>query len=405
MHWAATWRMAMRALSRNKLRTLLTMLGITIGIAAVICTVAIGQGGQAMIQRQIATLGTNLVWIEAGGRNVNGLRTGNGATKTLTVEDADALRLEVPELVSVAPHVDGQTQIAYGNLNWYTRYRGVPPNYFHIANWSLAEGSLFTSDDVARAADVCLVGHTVVKYVFPFDDPLGHILRVGTLPCRIIGVLAEKGLSPSGWDQDDFVMLPYTTAMKKLKGQWWLDDIFSSASSTAAIPAAEDEAARLLRSRHHILPGQPDDFNIRHPADLFRAQASASRTLTLMLASIASVSLLVGGIGIMNIMLVGVTERTREIGLRMAVGATEENVRLQFLTEALVLSLLGGVAGVAGGEFAATGVSDALHWPTHLSPLAIVAAAGCSAFIGIFFGYYPARKASELDPIEALRYE
>jgi putative ABC transport system permease protein len=405
MEWQGVWRMALRVMARNKLRTLLTMLGITIGIAAVICTVAIGQGGQAMIREQMEALGTNLVWVEAGGRNVNGVRTGNGATKTLTLEDNLAIRRDVPLIGLTAPNVDGSAQIAYGNQNWYTRYRGIPPEYFAIAHWQIAEGSLFSDSDVARAAGVCLLGKTVAENLFPHNDPLGATIRVGALPCQVVGTLAPKGLSVTGSDQDDFVMLPYTTAMKKLKGQPWLDDIFCSAVSTEAMGPAENLVSRLLRSRHHLLASQPDDFNIRHPQDLFAAQQETSRTLTLMFASIASVSLLVGGIGIMNIMLVSVTERTREIGVRMAVGATEQDVQRQFLAESVLLSLVGGVAGVVFGVAASSSVSRVLEWPTLISATSIVVAAACSVFIGIFFGYYPAQKASRLDPIEALRYE
>jgi len=397
--------MALRALARNKMRTMLTMLGIMIGIGAVICTVAIGQGGQQMIHQQMISLGTNLVWIESGGRNVNGVRTGNGATKTLTVQDAAAIKREVHLLTALSPNVDGSIQVASGNQNWYTRYRGVAPDFFHIRRWYLQEGSFFTDRDVDRSADVCLLGHSVQTNLFPHDDPIGKTIRLGSLPCLVIGTLVPKGLSTSGRDQDDFVMLPYTTAMKKLKGTAWLDDIFASAVTPQAIPAAETQISLVLRNRHKLRPDEDDDFNIRHPEDALEAQEKASRTFTLMLASVASVSLLVGGIGIMNIMLVSVTERTREIGVRMAIGATDEDVQMQFLIEALALSLLGGAAGVIFGLFASAGVSNLLNWPAAISPTAVIVAAAFSAFIGIFFGYYPAQKASQLDPIEALRFE
>ena len=405
MDFAATIRMALRALARNKMRTALTMLGITIGIGAVICTVAIGQGGSQMVKQQLVALGTNLVWVEAGGRNVNGVRTGNGATKSLTVADALAIRRDVPLIDALSPNADGGAQVVNGNQNWYTRYRGISPDYFKIRRWDLAEGSLFTDADVDRAADVCILGHTLVTALFPAEDPVGKSIRVAGLPCLVIGTLQAKGLSPSGWDQDDFVMVPYTTAMKKLKGIDWIDDIFCSAVSPEAIAPAENEIAALLRQRHKLRPEEPDDFSIRHPADSLEAQEKASETFTIMLACIASVSLLVGGIGIMNIMLVSVTERTREIGVRMAVGATDADVQMQFLTEALAVSLLGGVAGVIFGIFASAGVSKILEWPAIVSPMAIVSAAAFSVFIGIFFGYYPAQKASQLDPIEALRFE
>jgi putative ABC transport system permease protein len=400
-----TARMALRALARNKLRTGLTMLGIMIGIGAVICTVAIGEGGSSLIHDQLVGLGTNLVWIEAGGRNVNGVRTGNGAIKSLTVEDAMAIERSVPLIESVAPHVDGPIQVVYSNQNWSTHYRGVPPEYFEIRRWPVYRGALFTSGDVEHMTNVCVLGKTVADTLFGAEDPIGRTIRLQNQPFRVIGVMQPKGLATNGFDQDDFVMIPYTTAMKKLKGIYWLDDIFASAVSPDAIAPAINYVSRLLRQRHHLRPDEPDDFNIRHPEDTLRAQEQASRTFTLMLASIASVSLLVGGIGIMNIMLVSVTERTREIGVRMAVGATERHVQVQFLTEALALGILGGTAGVLFGIAASAGVSRVLRWPSVISPMAIVAASICSVGIGIFFGYYPARRASRLDPIEALRYD
>jgi len=400
-----TMRMAFRALRRNKLRTALTMLGILIGIGAVICTVAIGEGGSSLVHDQLVGLGTNLVWIEAGGRNVNGVRTGNGGTKSLTVDDAMAIQQFVPLIPSVAPNVDGPMQVVYGNQNWSTHYRGVSPEYFEIRRWPAYMGSLFDSSDVEHMTNVCLLGRTVVDTLFGTDEPIGKTIRLQNQPFRVIGVMQPKGLTPTGFDQDDFVMIPYTTAMKKLKGIYWLDDIFASAVSTEAIDPAIDQVSRLLRQRHHLRPNEPDDFNIRHPEDTLKAQEEASHTFTLMLASIASVSLLVGGIGIMNIMLVSVTERTREIGVRMAVGATERDVRMQFLVEALVLSLLGGAIGVIAGMAASAGVSKLLRWPAIITPLAIVVAVVFSIVIGIFFGYYPALKASRLDPIEALRAE
>jgi putative ABC transport system permease protein len=400
-----TLQVALRALSRNKMRAGLTMLGITIGIGAVICTVAIGEGGSSLVQDQLVGLGTNLVWIEAGNRSVNGVKTGNIETKTLTVADAMAIESSVPLISNVAPNVDGPMQIVNGNQNWSTHYRGVSPEYFEIRRWTVYRGTLFTKQDVEHMTNVCLLGQTVVDSLFGSDDPVGKTLRLKNQPFKVIGVMEPKGLSTTGLDQDDFVIIPYTTAMKKLSGIYWINDIFASAVSTDAIEPAIDQASQLLRQRHHLRSDEDNDFNIRHPEDTLRAQEQASRTFTLMLASIASVSLLVGGIGIMNIMLVSVTERTREIGVRMAVGATEEDVRMQFLVEALVLSLLGGATGVVVGMAASTGVSRLLHWPAIITPVAIVTAAAFSVAIGIFFGYYPALKASQLDPIEALRFE
>ena len=381
------------------------MLGIMIGIGAVICTVAIGEGGSSMIHDQLESLGTNLVWIETGGRNINGVRTGNLATKSLTVDDALAIEQSVPLIANVAPNVDGPMQVVYANQNWSTHYRGVPPIYFEIRRWSVEIGVLFTQQDVEHMTNVCLLGRTVVDTLFGADDPIGKTIRLQNQPFRVIGVMKPKGVTPTGFDQDDFVIIPYTTAMKKLSGIYWLNDIFASASSPDAVRPAIDQVSRLLRQRHHLRADEPDDFNLPHPEDTLKAQEEASHTFTLMLASIASVSLLVGGIGIMNIMLVAVTERTREIGLRMAVGATDQDVQKQFLVEALTLSLFGGVLGVVFGIGASAGVSKVLRWPSIVSPIAIVTALLFAAAVGIFFGYYPAKKASQLDPIEALRFE
>jgi putative ABC transport system permease protein len=397
------FHIAFRSLGRNKLRSALTMLGVMIGIGAVICTVALGQGGTQMVQNQLAALGTNMVWIEAGGRNVNGVRTGNGETKSLTVEDAKAIQTSIPLIASVSPNVDGPMQVVYGNQNWSTHYRGVSPEYFDIRNWPLDRGVLFTSADVEHETNVCLVGKTVSDVLFGMADPIGKIIRLQNVPFQIIGMVQPKGLSTNGMDQDDFVIIPYTTAMKKMKGIYWLDDIYASAVSSDAIAPAVDQIDSLLRQRHHLRPEEPNDFNVRHPEETLQAQEQASRTLTLTLASIASISLLVGGIGIMNIMLVSVTERTREIGVRIAVGATEQDVQMQFLVEALALSLLGGVFGVLVGIATSLGASKLLEMPAIVSPAAILIAAIFSSAIGIFFGYYPARKASQLDPIEALR--
>jgi putative ABC transport system permease protein len=402
--WAVI-RVALTSLGRNKMRTVLTMLGITIGIGAVICTVAIGEGGSRQIQDQLEGLGDNMVWVEAGGRNVNGVRTGNGATKTLTVGDAKAILEGVPLIKSMSPNVDGHIQVVYGNQNWGTGYRGDSPEYLTIRRWDVASGTMFTGKDVDTLANVCLLGQTVAQQLFGDDNPLGKTIRVTNLPCKVIGTLAPKGLSPYGMDQDDFVVMPYTTVQHKLKGIDWLDDIYTSAVSPDAIDAAQEQITLLLRQRHHLRPDEPDDFNIRHPEDILQAQKEASRTFTLMLASVACVSLLVGGIGIMNIMLVSITERTREIGVRMAVGATESDVQRQFLTEAVVLSLLGGTVGILFGILASRGLSAMLAWPTSVSPLAIAIAVSFSVGTGIFFGYYPAYRAARLDPIEALRYE
>ena len=405
MRFATAFQVAFRALGRNKMRSALTILGITIGISAVICTVAIGQGGSKMIQQQLAGLGENMIWIEAGGRKINGMRTGNGQGKSLTADDARAIREAIPHIVAESPNVDGSVQVVYGNQNWYTHYRGVSPDYLQIRKWPVIEGAAFTDKDVNDLANVCLVGNTVKQQLFQGADPVGETLRVGTNVFRVLGVLQTKGQSGWGQDQDDIIVLPYTTAMHKLKGISWIDDAYFSVDSSDNISSAEDAITALLRQRHHLRTSEDDDFNIRHPEDILQAQEQTSETFTLMLGSIASVSLLVGGIGVMNIMLVSVTERTREIGVRMAIGATEHDVRSQFLIEALALSLIGGACGIISGVGASAGISQLLQWPTDISILAIVVAAAFAAGIGIVFGYYPARKASALDPIEALRYE
>lgn len=398
-------RQAWRVLQRNRMRSALTVLGITIGIAAVICVVAIGQAGSRQYEEQLHNLGDNLVWIEAGGRNVNGVHTGTGATSTLTAGDADAILRQVPLISRVSPQVDGSFTVVYGSENWTTRYAGESPDYLDIRRWTIASGSNITDDDVARAANVCVLGNTVRTQLFHEEDPVGQVIKVKDIPCKVVGVLAPKGTSVYGQDQDDFVLIPYTMAQKKVAGIDYLKDIMCSAVSTQAVPEATAQVVGLLRDRHRIRAGQEEDFNIRSPQEMVQAALDASRTFTLLLVCIAAVSLVVGGIGIMNVMLVSVTERTREIGVRMAVGATEEQVRFQFLGEAVVLSLLGGCLGVLLGTAASFLIGQLLQWEMMLSLTAIVLAALFSIAVGVFFGYYPAHKASQLDPIEALRFE
>jgi putative ABC transport system permease protein len=390
---------------RNKMRSVLTVLGITIGIAAVICVVAIGKAGQARVEQQLNNLGDNFVWIEAGGRAVNGVRTGTHGTKSLVLSDALAIKSQIPLIKTVSPNVDSSVQVIYGNQNWYTSYRGVSPEYFDIRRWVIDQGAAFSQDDVDRSADVCVIGRTVRDQLFGVEDPIGKVIRVKDLPCKVVGTLIPKGLSFSGQDQDDTIILPYTTAMKKIKGITWLDDILCSAVSQDSVKIAGQEAAALLRDRHHLRPEEDDDFNIRNPEDIIQAQLEASKTLTVLLIAIASISLIVGGIGIMNVMLVSVTERTREIGVRVAVGATEGAIQLQFLGESVMLSLVGGGAGVLFGIAGSYLVGKTLQWPMQMSFESVIVAALFSVAVGVFFGYYPARKASLLDPIEALRYE
>lgn len=396
---------SLRALLRNKMRSLLTVLGITIGIAAMICVVAIARAAHAEIARQMHNLGDNYVWIEAGGRAVNGVSRGTHAISTLTLADAIAIKSQVPLLKLVSPNVGAPAQVIYGNQNWYTSYRGVSPDYFDIKRWYPEQGAVFADGDVERADDVCVIGRTVRSQLFGAENPVGKLIRVGALPCKVVAVLQPKGLSVSGQDQDDQVILPFTTAQKKLKGTVWLDDIVGSALSEDAVKLAGQQAAALLRDRHHLRPDEDDDFSILSPEDIMQAQLTASRSLSLLLLAVASVSLLVGGIGIMNVMLVSVTERTREIGVRVAVGATEEAIRLQFLGESVMLSLVGGGAGVLVGIAGSFAIGNTLGWAMEISLFSLAIAAGFSVAVGVFFGYYPARKAAMLNPIEALRYE
>jgi putative ABC transport system permease protein len=366
---------------------------------------AIGNAGQARVQQHLNNLGDNFVWIEAGGRAVNGVRTGTHDTKTLVMADAIAIKNQISLIKSVSPNVDDPVQVVCGNQNWHTSYRGVSPEYFDIKRWYVDQGAIFSQDDTDRAADVCVVGRTVREQLFGVESPIGKVIRVSGLPCKVVATLHPKGLSLSGQDQDDTIILPYTTAQRKIKGITWLDDILCSAVSPDVIKMAGQEATAVLRDRHHLRPEEEDDFNIRNPEDIIQAQLDASKTLTVLLIAIASVSLIVGGIGIMNVMLVSVTERTREIGVRVAVGATEAAIQLQFLGESIMLSLVGGAVGVLFGIVGSYLVGQTLGWPIEMSLGSIVVAAMFSVAVGVFFGYYPARKASRLDPIESLRYE
>lgn len=394
-----------KALRRNLMRSSLTALGVIIGVSAVICTVAIGEGASFKIREAIASIGDNVVWLEAGGVNRNGVRTGSGGTKSLTVADMRAIKEQVPLITYASPIVDLRAQVIYGNQNWNTQARGVSPDYVHVKAWPMANGAMFDEVDVEHAAVVCVLGQTIVNQLFGDEDPLGETIRVKGEPCKVVGVLASKGPSATGQDQDDTLFMPYTTVMKKLKGQYWLDDIMMSAASGDAIPAAETQIGELMRVRHHIRDGAPDDFNLRHPTEIAEAVAASARTMEVLLATVASVSLFVGGVGIMNIMLVSVTERTREIGVRMAIGARGRDVLRQFLLEAMILSLAGGAIGIIAGIGGSLTIAGLFQWPTRVSSAAIGISVACSAGIGIFFGYYPARRASALDPIEALRHE
>lgn len=397
---------AMRALLRNSLRSALAGLGVAIGIAAVVCVVALGQAGSEQAEQQLEALGNNLVWIEEGNRNINGVRTGSHGAHTLTLADAEAIRREIPLIRSVSPQVDGAVQAVAEARNWSTHYRGVSIEFMEIRRWDIASGVVFSEDEVARGANVCLLGQTVREQLFGHDDPLGRSMRLGAIPFRVIGVLAIKGQSAAGSDQDDTVIIPYTTA-RKLRGGTvpWLDDVMGSAATRGDVNRAIAAVEGLLRQRHHIRPGMDDDFNIRRPDEVIRAQNEASNTLALLLLSVATISLLVGAVGVMNVMLVSVTERTREIGLRLALGATGSEVLVQFLGEAIFLCLGGGVAGVALGVGASFALGRGLAWPIVISPTALVVAPLFSGAVGVVSGFYPARKAAAMDPIEALRRE
>ncbi|HKT49296.1 MAG TPA: ABC transporter permease [Candidatus Angelobacter sp.] len=405
MDLLAILRIAIRALARNKMRSLLTMLGIIIGVGAVIATVGLGQGAQEQVQNQIASMGTNLLYISSGSVNKGGIRLGGGATKTLVNDDMKAIVQEVPTIAEAAPGAGTSAQVVSDNQNWYTRVTGTEPQYFDIRNWPFARGGNFTPDDVTRATNVVVLGATVQQNLFGNADPIGQTVRIGTLPFQVVGVLTAKGQSGLGQDQDDGVYVPITTLQKKITGQDWLQYIMASATSQPASYAAQGQITSLLRDRHRIRPGQDDDFTVRNLADVAQLADESSKVMTLLLASIAGVSLIVGGIGIMNIMLVSVTERTREIGIRIAIGATEGDVLRQFLSESVVLSLAGGIVGILFGVASSITITKLLGWNILISPAAMGAAVVFSMAVGIFFGFYPARKAAVLDPIEALRFE
>jgi putative ABC transport system permease protein len=400
-----TFRLALRALARNKMRSALTMLGIIIGVGAVIAVVSIGQGAQYIVQQGIQAMGTNAVFIAAGSNRAGGVRQGYGGVKTLTVDDMNAILREIPLIQQAAPALSSRQQVVYGNQNWNTSITGTTPNYFDIRTWPVQAGSAFSAEEVDIAANVCVLGTTVEKILFADENPIGKTMRIGNLPFRVDGVLESKGQNVTGQDQDDVIFAPYTTVQRKISGITWLQFIAASAVSQPASLAAVAPITSLLRERHRIRSGDDNDFMIRTQADIADLQNQTQSTMTYLLGGIASVSLLVGGIGIMNIMLVSVTERTREIGVRMAVGATEDDVQRQFLVEAVTLSMLGGFIGIIFGLIGSALISNLLSWPTLISGKAIIAAVIFSAAVGIFFGYYPAHKASQLDPIEALRYE
>ena len=400
-------RIAFRALARNKTRAALTMLGIIIGVSAVIVMVSIGQGAQATVQAQIESMGTNLLFVSAGAQNVGGVRSGTGdsGTNTLTVEDLEAIRREVPSVAYVSPVVNARSQLISGNQNWSTSVQGVSEQFTEIRKWAVGGGAFFTDSDVRSAARVIVLGQTIADNLFPGQDAVGQTLRVSNMPFRVVGVMGRKGQDAQGRDQDDTAFAPYTSVQKKILGSPRVQIAYVSAVSPEATYTAQAQVTDLLRQRHRLAQGAPDDFTVRNMSDVAEAANETNSVMTMLLGSIAGVSLMVGGIGIMNIMLVSVTERTREIGIRMAIGARSSAVRTQFLIESIVLSLTGGFAGIMLGILVSVGVPLLLGWPTLVSTASIVGSALFSAAVGIFFGYYPARKAAGLDPIDALRYE
>jgi putative ABC transport system permease protein len=405
MEFFSTIRVALKALRRNKLRSLLTVLGVVIGVCAVITLVNMGGGAQISIEQAISGLGTNLIVIFPGSVTKGGMRTGYGSVTTLTVEDAHAIQEECFAVQMVTPIVSTAAQVVYQNQNWGTSVFGVSPDYQRIKNWSLEQGEFFTAQDVNAAAKVCILGRTVVEKLFGRQNPVGQVIRVKRIPFRVIGVLTPKGQTAFGQDQDDTVVVPYTTTQKRLVEVTYLSMVMASAVSVDLIDDAQDQIKTLLRQRHSIKEGEDDDFTVRNLADLTAVFSTITGILTLLLGSIASISLIVGGIGIMNIMLVSVTERTKEIGIRMSVGATPRDILLQFLLEAVLLSLMGGSIGVCVGIGLTSAIAYVTGWPSPISLYAIVVSFLFSAGVGIFFGLYPARKASRMNPIEALRYE
>ncbi|MBI3785300.1 MAG: ABC transporter permease [Deltaproteobacteria bacterium] len=404
-----TFHVAWLALRRNKLRSILTMLGIVIGVGAVITMVSIGQGADAAVQQQIMSLGTNLLMVVPGATTAGGARSGWGGVSTLNVGDAEAIKRECPA-VSDATYFKRQVvQVIYGTQNWSTVAQGSDLSFPNVRQWPVASGSFFTQRDSDTANRVAVLGQTVVDQLFgPGQDPVGAVIRIKEVPFTVVGVLQAKGQTTWGQDQDDVIVMPFTTAERRVVGAQFLgtvDMIFASAESSSEMDEATDQIRGLLHERHRVAPNQEDDFTIRSLNEMAQASQSASQVMTTLLLSVASISLLVGGIGIMNILLVSVTERTREIGIRMAVGAKSRHILLQFLVEAIVLSMMGGLAGVAMGIAGARATSSIAGWPTLLSPTAVVGSFLFSGAVGVFFGFYPARKASRLDPITALRYE
>jgi putative ABC transport system permease protein len=398
---------AVRSLSRNLVRSSLAMLGIAVAVAIVIAVVAMGRASVEASEAELDKLGDNLVWIEAGSRNVSGARTGTHGMTTLTARDADAIRREIPQIKEVSENVDGGFLVIYEGHNWRTRWRGVAPAYRTIKRWELASGAFFDDEQTEHGARVVVIGETVRRELFVDVDPVGERVRIQDVDFEVIGVLSPKGQSPTGQDQDDTVMMPWTTAMKRIVGkdQTWLDDILCSARSPDTIPQAIAQLSELLRQRHHIEPGTDDDFNLRHPEELLQARIKTSNTLRLLLLMLASIAMAIGGIGVMNVMLASVSQRIPEIGVRCAIGARPSAIQLQFLGEAVVLSLIGGGFGVVLGAIAGYVFEHKLGWTLAMAPDISAIAVLASIAVGVVFGLYPAVRASRVDPIVALRTE
>jgi len=405
MRWLMTFRIALRALARNKLRAFLTMLGIIIGVGAVIAMVAIGEGAKATIRSQISALGTNVLVILPGSNVQGGVRAGSGNRYTLLDSDARAMTRELRSIAYASPVLRRQEQVIAGNLNWGTLAQGVAPEFEQIRDWQIESGRFLHEGDMDSAAKVAVIGQTVARQLFGNDDPVDSVIRIRNIPFRVVGLLVGKGQTGHGQDQDDTVMVPYTTMQKRLMRITYVQSIVVRAISAEKVPEAQEQITLLLRQRHRIAEGREDDFTVRNLSDIAEAAQSTARVMAVLLGSVAGISLLVGGIGIMNIMLVSVTERTREIGIRMAVGARGRDIMLQFLVEAVVMAATGGCIGI----FLGIGSSEVLklwaNWPTLVSPSIVAIAFLFSGAVGVFFGFYPAKKASTLDPIDALRYE
>ena len=400
-----TIQAALKALNKNKMRSFLTMLGIIVGVLAVVAMISIGQGAKVSVQERISQLGSNLLFVRPGSAFRHGVHGGWGSRTSLRPEDAEAIVEECPSVEMVSPEVSTRAQVVYKNKNWNPSISGTGADILAIRGWKMEAGSFFRKSDVRGAAKFCILGKTIVENLFEGVNPMGEIIRIRQIPFTVLGVLAERGQAGGWFDQDDVILVPYTTAQKRLLGIQHVNSIVVSAVSAESMSSAEQEISELLRRRHNLADYEEDDFSIRNMADVQEAVAETAGTMTMLLAGIASVSLLVGGIGIMNIMLVSVTERIREIGIRMSVGARDRDILMQFLVEAVVLSLTGGLIGIIAGIIGSRVISSIAGWPTVVSGSSIGLAFVFAAAVGVFFGFYPARKASKLDPIDALRYE